>query len=492
MRENIRKNLFKKLYIAAFCVIIALPLFQMNTQLFKADILNEKRVKAQKPVFDIKQPLAKFTQTYETYYNDNFGFRDHLIRLSNTIDVNLFKKSTHEKVHMGTNDYLFHGDEMADYHRTNLLKDEDIELIANKLRVFQDNLTREGIDFIFYVAPNKSTIYPEFVGIPQKNPNAESNYERLMKALEHKNINTLDAKKVLIENKDKYSLYYKRDTHWNDIAAALVANEFMSKYAAKYNFEGNLSIETVSTKNYDGDLDGLLGIDSNILEATADIKLAETKNLLPKTLAYFDSFSYNLLPLITPYFGMRLDYHYLNNPLIDTLPGKLSDTKLVYFEIVERHISNLLTYNLNVFDDDLKVLEDKQLVQSLDIAYTGDKTDIKLNDTFHQPGVNNTELYVSKGNDSQIIWTFPAVDLKYIRLDLARVSSREPVQIFWASAETEGKFTEAGSRTITVVPGKDNYIIEFGKELKGVTKFRFDIGNRANIEVNLRSIEFYK
>lgn len=480
----------KKLYIFIFCLILSLPLIQLNTSLFNANILNEKRNKLPKPTFSIKEPLSKYTKAYENYYNDNFGFRDVLIRMTNTIDVELFNKSTHEKVLIGTNGYLYHGDELKDYNRTSLLKDSEIELIANKLKVFQDNLKQDGTDFFFYVAPNKSTIYPEYVGFDPTNPNLKSNYERLMVALEQRNINTIDAKSLLLKNKEKYSLFYKRDTHWNKIAASLVANEFLSQFKTKYNFNGSLSIGKQTTEYSKGDLDGLLGIDSKTQEATANITVNKSSNLLPKTVAYFDSFSFNLLPLINSYFSLRWDNHYLDNPLIETFPNKRTDTKIVYFQIVERNLQNLLSYNFDIYNDNTKVLDNKTLTQSLDLAYDKAKTNINLRDIYYQAGTNDTNRFITTGNDGLIVWQVPPTDFKYVHLNINRINARESVQLFWLTEG--GKWSEQNSRTLTIVPGKEHYIIGFDKELKGITKLRLDIGNRPKIELNINNIDFYK
>ena len=178
----------RKWYLCGFLIIIYLPLIQMNLNIFNTSTINEKREKAQKPVFNKNEDISIYLQNYETYFNDNFGFRENFIKLANTIDVKVFNISSNSNVILGKNNYLYSSEETNDYNKINTLTNEQINTILNKLSYFQKMLAERGIDFVFTVAPNKSTIYPEFMPYESLNKNGQNNLDKINNSI---TINTL-------------------------------------------------------------------------------------------------------------------------------------------------------------------------------------------------------------------------------------------------------------------------------------------------------------
>lgn len=499
----------KKVYIVIFCIIISLPIIQTKTSIFSdirvgkfiftANILNEKRDKAGYPFFFIPKTLSvtnfisaseNYTKSYEKYINDNFGFRDYFISLSNTIDVKLFNKSTSKNVFIGKNGYLYIGEEMKDYDRNSGLSDEDITKIAKNIKEFQNKLAAEGKNYIFYVAPNKSTIYPEDVGRTPLYNSRENNYDKFVKALEKENVNTFDVKKFLLGYKNKYQLYYKSDTHWNNIAAALVGNHVLSTFKDKYGDIGDVSIKNVHQENYYGDLDGLLGLAGGRQEYTADIKIENKNVLLPKSLGYFDSFSYSVLNILNTCFSERIDYYNVQQPLEDTFPSVDSDAKLVYFEIVERYLPQLKDYNFDVLDDSKVDTKDFQSELKLNLDYDQNKSNMQLNQTSYQRADNGDYFYVSTGNDSNIVWNIPSTDIKTININCSRIDKNSEMQLFWAAPDQ--LFDDQRSIKLKLVPSKKNYVVNLKDEIKGTVKFRVDIDSKKDVELDLKNIMLYK
>ena len=225
----------RKWYLCGFLIIIYLPLIQMNLNIFNTSTINEKREKAQKPVFNKDEDISIYLQNYETYFNDNFGFRENFIKLANTIDVKVFNISSNSNVILGKNNYLYSSEETNDYNKINTLTDEQINTILNKLSYFQKMLAERGIDFVFTVAPNKSTIYPEFMPYESLNKNGQNNLDKINNSINNYYINYINYKDLMINNKKNYELYYKRDTHWNTVASTLASNELLNYFSTKYN-----------------------------------------------------------------------------------------------------------------------------------------------------------------------------------------------------------------------------------------------------------------
>ena len=194
----------RKWYLCGFLIIIYLPLIQMNLNIFNTSTINEKREKAQKPVFNKNEDISIYLQNYETYFNDNFGFRENFIKLANTIDVKVFNISSNSNVILGKNNYLYSSEETNDYNKINTLTNEQINTILNKLSYFQKMLAERGIDFVFTVAPNKSTIYPEFMPYESLNKNGQNNLDKINNAINNYSINYINYKDLMINNKKNY------------------------------------------------------------------------------------------------------------------------------------------------------------------------------------------------------------------------------------------------------------------------------------------------
>ena len=77
-----------------------------------------------------------------------------------------------------------------------------------------------GIPYIFVVAPNKETIYPE--NLPdglQKDPDGTP-YERLLAyTADHSDFEIVDLRKDLRNEKERARIYHRHDTHWNHLGA---------------------------------------------------------------------------------------------------------------------------------------------------------------------------------------------------------------------------------------------------------------------------------
>lgn len=491
MKNNIKKSdTVKIIYVALFIAIISLPLFQMTTKYFNLPKLNEKREKLGKPNFSLSAFKADFTSKYESYFNDNYGFRDQFIMLNNAIDVKLLGINTNPKsVVIGKNDYLYSSEELNDYNRENLLPDYKIEKIAKNLLKLQKDLEKQGTYFLFTIAPNKSTIYPEFMPFEPKFKEEESNYDRLQKEIERLGINTLDFRKVLFENKPKYDLYFKRDTHWNDIGSFLATEELLKNLSSKYPISDMPKIKAMNEEVYEGDLDGLLGLKSWIKEYKLDIDYGDTTEKLPKMICYVDSFSYNVLPKITPYNYNRIDNHNISADMHSNLPYTMRNTKIIYFEIVERYIPKLYNYDFDLFDNSLEELEVDYKKTSL--PFTKTATYPKLNELKYIYLADNKDgsYYMSShSNDSYALWDLDHQNIDYLYLDLPN-PPREiaPIQIFWSTAGKD--FGEEHSVKFVVTPLKTKYLIDLrGLNIKNADKFRFDLGEKANIELDINKI----
>lgn len=172
---------------------------------------------------------------------------------------------------LGKNGWMFYKADgvIDDYRGINHFSNEELEKIKTNLEERKKWLEGQGIEYYIMVAPNKHTIYSEYLPSNIVKYNQESRLDQLIKYLsKNSEIKIVDVRSALLNNKSQYILYKKNDTHWNSMGAFL-AYEEMAKI-----FESD-SIITVPVKlnNYSikeeisgGDLANMLSMNNILLD----------------------------------------------------------------------------------------------------------------------------------------------------------------------------------------------------------------------------------
>ena len=486
--SKIARLIKDKIYIITFLSIISIPAIQLFTNVIDIDSNMEKRTKASRPSIGDFENLGEYFSSYETYFNDNFGFRSDLIKLNSKIDVNLFKQSSNDQVIIGTNDYLYFKDEMPDYHKTNLLTDDEINIIANKVAKFQKDLAKKGVYFLISLAPNKSTIYPEFVGIEPTNPTGISNLDRLQKAFDKYKVNYIDLKSELLKHKKDYELYYKKDTHWNSLGADIAANLYLSKLNKK--FGTNISLETQNIRQgiYDGDLDNLLGFYSKTPETLSDSTIVNPSGVkLPKAVSYGDSFGGPLFGKLSDVFEQNIVPHVASAPPASNYHLFKDSAKIFNFEIVERHIPNLVDYEFNIFDEDAGKLN--KLYNPIEISLIENKN-IIANDLAIIKNEDNT--YISNKQKNGYL-TFKDLNedqkIDFIYFELEDNNAFLPI---YFNFNNEPSFVESEKNLgLMLLPKKNKYIIDLRGYNTSFKNLNLKIGDQENTYLKIKDIKIY-
>lgn len=211
-------------FVAAICMqFVWWFLFGLYVDLRNSDdqeaVMNiENRVMASKPVFSLFT-YPEYFADYEKFFNDNYTFRGPLISINSKLDYFIFNRSTHEDVILGEDGWLFFSDTLADYEKERLYTQEELDEILTNLLETQKYMNERGIEFIVYVAPNKNTIYGEYM--PQ-GVNVINEISRTEQAVEYvkknSDITIIYPKDDLMQVKEQYpnlQLYFKLDSHWN-------------------------------------------------------------------------------------------------------------------------------------------------------------------------------------------------------------------------------------------------------------------------------------
>ncbi|MDW7691374.1 hypothetical protein R9C00_18505 [Flammeovirgaceae bacterium SG7u.111] len=262
-------NLSKYLFILLFFIILLMPIID---QLFSIspDIENqEKRELSQLPEFSVSKEYA---YRFENYFNDNFGFRDHLISLGSKFKAIIFNTSNNPNETMiGKDGWLFYNKKsiFESYTHSNLLTAEQLIVLKNRLEKRKVDLKKEGIDYLLAFWPNKHSIYPEKLPLAMKMQVKDtlSLADQLIEYFTEQdvNINFIDIRSALIDKKSSYQIYKKLDTHWNLLGGYFAYYNFLEKSKPLINVApiglDSYSISWEESKK--GDLVGILGLSNN-------------------------------------------------------------------------------------------------------------------------------------------------------------------------------------------------------------------------------------
>lgn len=208
------------LWITLFLIIICLPCL---TWPIISGIMtttnNENRNPAERPVISTEN-ICDFSSQFENYFNDTLPYRNFLIECNASINYYIFKESPSDKVIVGKKGWLFYIDTLADYKKTNLYTDKELEEIRNNMLATKKFFDEKEIKFIVFIAPNKASIYgPEYLPHYILQCNEISRTQQLVDYIrQNTDITILFPEKELLAasySAPDQPLYFHLDTHWN-------------------------------------------------------------------------------------------------------------------------------------------------------------------------------------------------------------------------------------------------------------------------------------
>jgi len=215
-----RQRIHQTVLVSAFLSVLLAGLLGTAFHWDFHRVERENRRMATFPRFD-QIALAQWPEAYETYFNDHFGFRNTFIhryrKLMRSAGVSDYR------VIYGRNDWLFLNEDtiMQDFIGT---REFDEELCSRQVQRLEDRkqwLADRDISYLFFVAPNKITIYPDQLPTDMAKPKArKTNRMHFMEHLPTELGETvLDLTPALQEASKELVVYLRNDTHWNPAGA---------------------------------------------------------------------------------------------------------------------------------------------------------------------------------------------------------------------------------------------------------------------------------
>lgn len=247
-------------FLCLLCLILALvPLLGMLVFGPGAALSNERP--AAKPQL-LRGGQINWNVLSETadYLAGGFFLRPQLVTANSLVQAAVFGESASGDVVLGKDGWLFYAETLADFQGTNPMTAREIFCAAKNLALLQEYCAANGTRFLFVCAPNKNTIYPEFMPDQYRKTDAESDLDRLEAALDGARVSYCDVREAL---SGRESLtYYKTDSHWNGYGANLAGAEILNTLGKSGASEGALAAKT-----HPGDLYGMLYPASSKAEA---------------------------------------------------------------------------------------------------------------------------------------------------------------------------------------------------------------------------------
>jgi hypothetical protein len=326
------------LLVLAFLGILCLPMLQMQFRLFPEPENMENRELAEKPRGDCSS-LAEFAEGWERYFVDNFGFRPYLIRWNSILKLKLLNVSPVPGVMLGKESWLFYNSEVLgdgntvnDFRGTIPLKATELVKLQRRLEANQRTFARRNIVYLVAIAPNKNTIYSEYLPDNIRKFRDTTRLDQLVGHMrEHSPVKILDLREALFKAKNQYPVYWKTDSHWNSYGAYIGYVQIMRQLSAHLPAlpivpieEGRVIIERSPTG---GDLAQMLFLQDAWAEennATFRLDKGHSKPQMGTLIFRHDSFgdalypflhcSFNKLVNIAPFAPYRLEAIFQQHP----------------------------------------------------------------------------------------------------------------------------------------------------------------------------------
>lgn len=303
------------LFIIICLLICVIPFAGMTVYTTEETTENKTLAEFPKWMEDGKWNVDFFEELTD-YFNDHFAFRQQLVSVDAEIQSKIFKVSNVDTVVVGTDNWLYYKDTVKDYLAQDTMNDRQVFNTVHNISLLQQYVKKQGAEFLFTISPNKNSLYGE--NMPyyfSYSTGKEKNMDLLTPAMKEKEIEYVDLFSVF--EKQRETLYLKRDSHWNNKGAVLAYNTLMNRLEwAHPTYE---DVDVLRTKTEYGDLNKMVypltarpEWNYNYqYDSTWEYKTTDEKSPVIETecgegegslLMFRDSFGNSLLPLMAQKF----------------------------------------------------------------------------------------------------------------------------------------------------------------------------------------------
>lgn len=218
-----RRRLFDTLLLSGFVLALAAPSIDalVRSDEARGPAPEQRVAEPLPPLPHGVWTLAPFPPAYERHFNDTLGLRDRLLRWHSIVQMLGFGISSAPSMVVGQDRWLFLTEDKSIpvYRGLEPLTDSEISGWLARWEQRRDYLAQRGIGYLFVIAPNKETIYPE--RMPKRfNKVGPTRLDQIAARLATRpDLPVLDLRNALAAEKrsdagDDFT-YYPLGTHWN-------------------------------------------------------------------------------------------------------------------------------------------------------------------------------------------------------------------------------------------------------------------------------------
>jgi hypothetical protein len=522
--------------IVAFLLAIVTPLVGAILQEDRVLSYTEKRKLQQLPsVPEHISDVPEFLHLYEEYFNDQFGLRDLFLksyaRTKRAIGDHDIASSAEnigtKNVIEGKEGWFFlnrvwDGDPFSDYRNIDLYSEGELLRAVLFFAARVDWLRELDIEYLFFFAPNKHTIYSEFIPDYIEKVGEISSWDQLNYALDrYTNVHYVDLREPLLNgkgeaarywktDKDQAALYFKKDSHWNGAGADIAQYEIAKKL--KELFPGKIEPfrrppEDFQMSAFTGDITLIMGGDEKEAygpelyrstctdETKEDYLQRQHVTLCGKAelnaVIFNDSFMPPLKPFFTDYFRRTAYYWEQMRKSIVSQEIDISKPDIV----IEQRAERFLPFTPRAWYENYSRFWQKhwhkwkKIIYRLDLEnvgqgkYQGENMQMLYDEAENQLTLN------ALTDDPQLhlpIQDFKEDHLYLIKIEIESFAATE-LQVYYGVSGKEDQDPEPFSETIALKKGVNSVILPlFSLELNGFV--RVDPGKKAG-KYALKSLE---
>lgn len=415
-------------FVAAFLFFCLLPSVGMLVAPTQEEAGNEHLT----ALPSLQDPEGNWNKTYlsdlSDYLADHIAFRHQLITLHSQLCGAIFGTLPNEDVLLGKDGWLYYKDTLPDYQGVDLLSQRQCYSAARVLALIEEYCQQRGVDFLFTIAPNKNSLYPEAMPAQYHRSTQPSNAEGITACLAEMEVPYVDLFQ-LFRSQDQV-LYFRTDSHWNNLGAALAGKAIcgaLGKHQASF-WGQNYTMNPC----HRGDLYEMAYPAGTLLEEDAtftqtfsftyqqgfrspeDITIrTQNPNQTGSILMFRDSFGNALHPFVAQWYGsacfsraMPYNLTYLDREGADTL----------VIEIVERNVRWLIERPA-IMPAPIRQESPEEWQQDGTVTASGTRTPSieldgyeEITGTIQCDGLDTDSAIFLLGQDGKVYEAFPAGD----------------------------------------------------------------------------------
>ncbi len=311
---------------------------------------------------DIVRTITDLPARLESDFNRHFSGREALVKAVYSFRLNALGEVDFRDVVVGKDGWLYYsGEKNLDYYqRAEMMTPIQIAALLRQLTLYRETLSEQGIGFYVVVAPNKETIYPQYLPDAIRQGDGPTLFDRILAANKDPLLTIIDLRPALLAAGEEGQVYYRTDTHWNPdgafaayrVIAATIGEDFP---AVRPHGEKDF---TRAPETISGDLSAMLAMKDVLTEESFGLKplfprasrMENTENNavlkslssqtdLPRAMIFRDSFFNGLMPFMMEHFREAVVVRAFE-PDMNWIVAEKPD--LVIIEVAERYLPELL------------------------------------------------------------------------------------------------------------------------------------------------------